>query len=53
MNDEYDTDVSGEVNEARELKHEAECYSLDIEQGIEPAGLYEWFNPTTLRLMCE
>ena len=41
MHDEYETDVSGEVQEARELEHEAECRSRDIEQGIEPAGLYE------------
>jgi hypothetical protein len=41
MNDEYETDVSGEVKEARQLDYEAECHSLDIEQGIIPAGLYE------------
>lgn len=41
MHDEYETDVSGEVQEARELEHEAECRLRDIEQGIEPAGLYE------------
>ena len=41
MRDECETDVSGEIEEARQLEYEAECRSRDIEQGIEPAGLYE------------
>jgi hypothetical protein len=32
----YETDVSGEINEARELDHLHECEMRDIEQGIQP-----------------
>lgn len=34
MRDEYETDVSGEVEEARELAHQHACEMRDIEQGI-------------------
>lgn len=30
-----------EAREAREIEHERECLSRDIEQGIEAAGLYD------------
>jgi hypothetical protein len=36
MRDEYETDVSGEVEEARELRHQHICEMRDIEQGIRP-----------------
>ena len=36
MSDEYETDLSGEMQEARELAHEHKCRMRDIEQGIPP-----------------
>ncbi len=36
MSDEYETDVSGEVNEARELAHDHACRMRDIAQGVPP-----------------
>lgn len=41
MRDECETDVSGEVEEARREDYKLECWAKDVEQGIEPAGLYE------------
>jgi len=35
MSDEYDTDLSGEMQEARELDFQHDCEMRDIEQGIE------------------
>jgi len=32
----FDHDVSGEIEEARELAHQHECRMRDIAQGIEP-----------------
>jgi hypothetical protein len=34
MSADMETDVSGEVEEARQLAHEAECHRRDIEQGV-------------------
>jgi len=34
MSADMETDVSGEVEEARQLAHEAECRKRDIEQGV-------------------
>ena len=36
MSDEYETDLSGEMQEARELSHENACAMRDIQQGIPP-----------------
>jgi hypothetical protein len=36
MSDEFDTDLSGEMQEARELDFQHDCEMRDIEQGIEP-----------------
>ena len=40
MNDEFETDLTGEMQEEREIAHQNECLMRDIEQGIEP--LEEW-----------
>lgn len=34
--DDFETDLSGEMQEARELAHEHACAMRDIEQGITP-----------------
>ena len=34
--DEYETDLSGEMQEARELAHKHDCEMRDCEQGIQP-----------------
>jgi hypothetical protein len=36
--DEFETDLTGEIEEARELAHDAVCYRRDIEQGITALG---------------
>ena len=38
-NDENEGRLDDEAREAREIAHERECWSRDIEQGIEPAGV--------------
>lgn len=30
-----------EMREQREIEYELECWARDVEQGIEPAGLFE------------
>jgi hypothetical protein len=30
-----------EMREQREIEHERECHSRDVEQGVEPAGLFD------------
>jgi len=34
MSADMDTDLTGEIEEARQLAHEAECHRRDIEQGV-------------------
>jgi len=34
MSADMETDVSGEIEEARQLAHEAECHKRDSEQGV-------------------
>ena len=39
--DDFETDVSGEVNEARELDFAHECEMRDVAQGITPLDAEE------------
>ena len=41
-NDENEGRFDDEAREACEIAHERECWSRDIEQGIEPAGAEDW-----------
>ena len=36
--DDFETDLSGEIQEAREMDLQHECRMRDIAQGIEPGG---------------
>jgi hypothetical protein len=38
MSHDMETDVSGEVEEARQLAHDAVCHRRDIEQGVTALG---------------
>jgi len=39
--DENEGRFDDEMREQREIEHERDCRSRDVEQGIEPAGLYD------------
>jgi hypothetical protein len=41
MSADMETDLTGEIEEARQLAHEAECHRRDIEQGVTALGEVE------------